>query len=168
MSHFCATCHSFAGFSFISVELRNHRSDQGDRFPNGNVKFSHGVLDTRIQGYTEAEAAIINRALRGRTDSPLYGRDIRITGGEELPRQPQLDPAPAAAPAPPPPISLDVSALKSEIKTETVAAVKEMLAPLFPKAEKARTAPKLDLPPQKRGPGGQFIKRVKTHAASAA
>lgn len=164
MSHFCATCHSFAGFSFISVELRNHRSDQGDRFPNGNVKFSHGVLDTRIQGYTEAEAAIINRALRGRTDSPLYGRDIRITGGEELLRQPQLDPAPA----PPPPISLDVSALKSEIKTETVAAVKEMLAPLFPKAEKARTAPKLDLPPQKRTASGQFIKRVKTPAASAA
>ena len=75
-AHFRAACTIYPHFSFNAPALRSLRQERGDGFPSGVVRFHHGILDTRAQGFTEIEADAIRRYLETRGDRPEWGVDI--------------------------------------------------------------------------------------------
>ncbi len=76
--HFRAVCAIYPHFSFNVPALRALRQTQGEEFPSGVVHFHHGLLDTRAQGFTEAEADAMRTHLETRRSRPEWGVDIIV------------------------------------------------------------------------------------------
>ncbi len=75
-SHFIVFCRVYPSFSFVVQKLRKLRKDQGETFPSGVVHFEHGTLNTKTQGFTEEEAALIFEKISTRESRPIWGTDI--------------------------------------------------------------------------------------------
>ena len=77
--HFVALCDRYPSFTFNVPALRPFYNKTGRKQESTLARFSNRVLDTKLAGFSEAEAAIVKSALEAmHYYPPLFGADIKL------------------------------------------------------------------------------------------